>query len=243
MVLLIFKRMFNMRRMQRARTKRTRPRSVGRPSAQADADVRTALMTAAKALFLQHGFSKVTARQIAAAAGTTPAMIHYYFENKEGLFRAMLQEAIAPFARMLSGAVDVTQSRQPGTTDLPMLMSAHVRTAAANPWIASLIINEVLPEHGQFRATFIKEIAAVLLPKLVELIEQGRTAGRFRSDIDPHLTALSIVSLNMFPLISRPITAPLLGLKLEGEDLERMIQHTGRLLLHGISSTQPGVES
>src|SRR5687767_3710331 len=88
MVLLIFKRMFNMRPMQRARGKRARPRSVGRPSAQAEADVREALIVAAKELFLKYGFKKVTARQIAAAAGTTPAMIHYYFENKVGLFRA-----------------------------------------------------------------------------------------------------------------------------------------------------------
>jgi TetR/AcrR family transcriptional regulator len=193
-------------------------------------------MSAAKELFLKHGFEKVTARQIAAAAGTTPAMIHYYFENKIGLFRAMLQEAIEPFGRMLSGAVDGESSAS--RADLSALINGHIRMAAANAWIAPLIVNEVLPEGGQFRATFVRDIASRLLPMLVELIEQGRQAGKFRDDIDPRLTALSIVSLNMFPLISRPITGPILGFKLEGDDLERLIDHTTRLLISGIGASK-----
>ncbi|HVF17373.1 MAG TPA: TetR/AcrR family transcriptional regulator [Steroidobacteraceae bacterium] len=191
-------------------------------------------MSAAKELFLKYGFAKVTARQIAAAAGTTPAMIHYYFENKIGLFRAMLQEAIEPFGRMLSGAVS-SESDAP-RADLSALINGHLRMAAANAWIAPLIVNEVLPEDGQFRAAFVRDIASRLLPMLVEVIEQGRQAGKFRNDIDPRLTALSIVSLNMFPLISRPITSPILGFKLEGDDLERLIDHTTRLLLSGIGA-------
>ena len=69
-------------------------RSRGRPPVDADSDVRSALLDAASKLFLKHGFERVTARQFAVAADTTPAMIHYYFGNKLGLFRAMLERAI-----------------------------------------------------------------------------------------------------------------------------------------------------
>lgn len=227
--------------MHRSKTRRVRARGVGRPSAQADADIRAALMGSAKELFLKHGFAKVTARQIAADAGTTPAMIHYYFENKVGLFRAMLQEAIEPFSRMLGDAVANQAERTPA--DLQALVAGHLRVAAANAWIAPLVVNEVLPEDGQFRAAFVRDIASRLLPMLVALIEQGRQQGKLRRDIDPALTALSIVSLNMFPLISRPITAPLLGFKLEGEGLERLIEHTTRLLLQGIGVPRRGVSA
>jgi AcrR family transcriptional regulator len=218
--------------MTKARAKRIRPRSVGRPSAQSEADVRAALIAAAKQLFLKFGFEKVTARQIAAAAGTTPAMIHYYFDNKIGLFRAMLQDAIEPLRRMLGGAVDAPSAP---TVDVAALIEGHIRIAAANTWIPSLIVNEVLPEGGKFRATFVRDIASKLLPMLVELIEQGRREGKFRSDLDAQLTALSIVSLNVFPLISRAITAPILGFTLQGDDLDRLIAHTTKLLLQGIA--------
>ena len=188
-------------------------------------------MTAAQELFLQRGFEKVTAREIAVAAGTTPAMIHYYFENKMGLFRAMMQAAIEPFTRMLTGAVTADAKSE---FDLARLVEGHLRVAAANSWLASLIVNDVLPESGQFRAAFTREIAGRMLPMLVQLIEHGRASGHLRSDIDPQLTALSILSLNVFPLISRPITQPILGFKLEGEDFDRLISHTTRLLFEGI---------
>jgi AcrR family transcriptional regulator len=219
--------------MTKAKARRARPRSVGRPSAQSEADVRAALIAAAKQLFLKFGFEKVTARQIAAAAGTTPAMIHYYFDNKMGLFRAMLQDAIEPLRRMLSGAVDASAAP---AVDIAGLIEGHIRIAAANAWIPTLIVNEVLPEGGKFRATFVRDIASKLLPMLVQLIEQGRREGKFRADLDPQLAALSILSLNVFPLISRAITAPILGITLEGADLDRLIAHTTKLLLNGIAS-------
>lgn len=221
--------------MVKARHKRAHRRSVGRPSARSDADVRSALIAAAKQLFLKHGFERVTARQIATAARTTPAMIHYYFDNKIGLFRAMLQEAIEPFSHMLNGTAD---SPSADFGDFSGLIDKHIRTAAANPWAVSLIVNEALPEGGKFRAAFSRDIVARVLPMLAARIDQGRREGKFRADIDPQLTALSIVSLNMFPLISRQLTAPVLGLDLEGADLDRLIAHTVKLLLRGIAKSE-----
>jgi hypothetical protein len=148
-----------------------------------------------------------------------------------GLFRAMLQDAIEPLSRMLGGA----DARAP-QPDIAGLIEGHIRIAAGNAWIPSLIVNEVLPEGGKFRAAFVRDIASKLLPMLVELVEQGRREGRFRADVDARLTALSILSLNVFPLISRSITAPILGLTLDGADLDRLIAHTTKLLLQGIAA-------
>ena len=188
-------------------------------------------MAAARELFLKSGFDRVTAREIAAAAGTTPAMIHYYFDNKLGLFRAMLQEVIAPVGRMLGAAAGDSSA---GSMDLAALMSMHIRTVAKHPWVATLIVNEVLAEGGKFRATFVREIAGQFVPLLVRLIEQGCQSGQLRRDLDPQLTALSILSLNLFPLISRPVSGAVLDFGLEGAQLDRLIEHTTRVLLEGI---------
>lgn len=198
--------------------------------------MRAALLAAARRLFLKHGFTKVTARQIAAAAATTPAMIHYYYENKDGLFRAMLQEAIEPLSHLLSGALQAGRN----APDIGMLIAAHLRTVAANPWIATLVINEVLSESGRFRALFMREIASRMLPMLVELLDRERRAGRFREDLNPRLAALSLLSLNMFPFLTRVVTGPVLGVKLEGADLEELITHTTRVFLDGVSKRSTG---
>lgn len=188
-------------------------------------------MAAARELFLQHGFAKVTARQIAAAAGTTAAMIHYYFDNKDGLFRAMLQEAAAPLYQLLA---DVLRA-DTGVPDFGKMIAAHLRTVAANPWIATLVVNEVLAEGGQLRSVFIRDVAGQMLPMLVELFERERRAGRIREDLNPRLTALSLLSLNIFPFLTRVVTGPVLGVELKGAALEELIAHTTKLFLDGIS--------
>lgn len=217
--------------------RRKRARSRGRPVVGTEEDVRSALLDAAGKLFLKHGFERVTARQIATAANTTPAMIHYYFDNKLGLFRAMLDRAIAPLRDKLAGLL----LQADGAMDIPSLIAMHMRTVATNSWIPVFILNEVLVEKGRFRATFIREIAARHLPLVVQLLEHGRANGTFRADLDSKLAALSLLSLCMFPFITKPVSSVALGLKYEGEDLERLIEHTARLFLRGVENNKESV--
>jgi hypothetical protein len=46
------------------------------------------------------------------------------------------------------------------------------------------------------------------------------------------------VSLCMFPFLSRVVSGPVLGLKLEGEELDRLIAHTARLFIAGIRNSE-----
>ena len=200
---------------------------------QSEDDVRSALLDAAHRLFLKHGFDRVTARQIAAAAGTTPAMIHYYFTSKLGLFRAMIERVIKPVRELLAGSSTQGDAALP---DVPTLIGLHMHSVAANSWVASFMVNEVFAEKGRFRATFIRDIASRQLPLLIELFERGRNSGRFRRDLDARLAALSLLSLCFFPFISRAVTGPVLGLKLEGEELEQLIAHTAGLFIRGIEN-------
>jgi TetR/AcrR family transcriptional regulator len=217
---------------QQPRRRRPRVRSPGRPPGAVDSDVRSALLDAASKLFLKHGFERVTARQIAAAAGTTPAMIHYYFENKLGLFRAMLERAIGPVRELIAGSLG-----QAGTViDPALLIRMHMRTAAANPWIATLIVNEVLAEKGRFRATFIRDVAGRQAPLVMQLLERARVKGSLRADLDVRLAALSLLSLCIFPFLARAVAGPVLGLKFDDDEIERLIVHTARLYAVGTSS-------
>lgn len=51
-------------------------------------DTRQDILEAARRLFAEHGYDRTTLRAIGVAAGVDPALIHHYFENKEGLFSA-----------------------------------------------------------------------------------------------------------------------------------------------------------
>jgi TetR/AcrR family transcriptional regulator len=214
------------------RRRRSSLRTRGRPPVDAESDVRSALLDAASRLFLKHGFDRVTARQIAVAAGTTAAMIHYYFGNKLGLFRAMLERAIAPVRELIAGSI----AQSGAVVDPAILIRMHMRTAAANPWIATLIVNEVLAEKGRFRSTFIRDIAGRQAPLVIELLQRARANGGLRADLDVRLAALSLLSLCMFPFLARAVAGPVLGLKFDDEEIEHLIAHTARLFAAG---TQP----
>ncbi len=49
------------------------------------------LLDAAEQLFAERGFYGVTTRQVASAAGADDALIYYHFNNKSGLFDAVLE--------------------------------------------------------------------------------------------------------------------------------------------------------
>jgi|SRR6187402_139595 len=55
---------------------------------------RIQLIEAATTLFAENGFSGTTTREIARAAGVTEAMIFRHFENKESLYKIVIEEYV-----------------------------------------------------------------------------------------------------------------------------------------------------
>jgi len=203
----------------------------GRPPLTADSQVRDALLEAARSLFLKYGFRAVSSRQVAAAAGVNPAMIHYYFEGKEGLYRAMLESAIAPVVARLAGMLG-----DPAAADIQGLMRTYMRVLASNPWIPGLLVREVLTADGNFRQAFVRDFASRFAPMLRAVIAREIEQGRLKRDLDPALTVVSMLGLALFPFISLPITSRVLGIELSEAGAERLIAHTLRVFLHGVAA-------
>lgn len=65
-------------------------------------DVRKRLLHAALLLFTRRGYASTTVREIVEAAGVTKPVLYYYFQSKEGLYLALLQESFAAFEGLLS---------------------------------------------------------------------------------------------------------------------------------------------
>jgi len=207
-------------------------RQRGRPPG-GDANVRDALLATARGLFLSRGFAAVTIRQIAAAAGSSPATIHYHFGDKLGLYRAMLQAAIEPVVEALHSADDPKRATEIRLVDVIGLYS---RMLAENPWVPALIVQEVLTEGGPFREQFIEQFAGRLAPLLVAVVQREQAAGAIRPDVEPRLAALSAISLTVFPFLALPVAGRVLGLSVERGAIERLAAHTTRVLMQGIGA-------
>jgi AcrR family transcriptional regulator len=55
---------------------------------------RNRILDVAEEEFAAHGFQGPRMRHIAAVAGVQPALIHHYFDDKHGLYRALLERAL-----------------------------------------------------------------------------------------------------------------------------------------------------
>src|SRR3546814_12934324 len=69
---------------------------LGRPARPSGADGRDAMLDVATALFAARGVAATTIAHIARQADVTPAMVHYYFKNREQLIDVMVAERVAP---------------------------------------------------------------------------------------------------------------------------------------------------
>lgn len=217
----------------RRRPGRRRP---GRPRAVPGRDVRRDLLAAARTLFLRFGYRAVSARQVAAEAGTHPAMVQYYFGSKQGLYAAMLQEAIAPLRARVETMLRAPDAETP---DLPALLEAYMRTVAAHPWVPGLLVRDVLAPGGEFRERFIRDFAGRVAPLVATLAGRAARHGRLRADLDPTLTVVSLLSLGLWPFLAMPVLSGALGLTADTAFVEKLIRHTVRLFAAGTAAGDP----
>jgi len=76
------------------------------------------VLESAAALFADRGFSEVTVREIADAAGANPAAINYYFGGKERLIRQVIRSVFAPLnAQRLTALAKATDGDRPLTAE------------------------------------------------------------------------------------------------------------------------------
>jgi AcrR family transcriptional regulator len=207
-------------------------RRPGRPKGETHTEtIRAALIKAARELFSQRDFKAASVREIAAAARVNPAMIHYHFGDKDGLYRAMLQETIGPVLQKVQDLLNHGGRRS--ETSIHDALEAVMTMLAHEPWVARLIVREVLAEEGPFRELFIREFAAKGGGRVPQLLEREMTHGRIRKDLDPTLGALSFMSMALFPFIALPVMEKVFGIRMTDALTQRLIDHSTRLFYEG----------
>lgn len=217
--------------------RRSRSRRPGRPRARSGAaDVRANLLAAASASFAARGYSPVSLRDVAKAAGTTAAMVHYYFGDKEGLTLALLERALADvLARVRQNlAARAASSAPPGSIDV--FFDAALEAIGAEPWLPQLILREVLSDGAPFRARFIDSYAVPMSQLLRAALRAEIAAGRLRADLDVEYAFMSLLGMGVFPFLAQPVFERALGVRYDGAFRAQLAAHTKRLFLEGARS-------
>jgi AcrR family transcriptional regulator len=176
---------------------RTVRRSIGRPRQAAGVDARERLLDAAITLFAEHGVAGTTFAGIAAKAGVTAAMVHYYFSNRDQLLDAITAERLVPIVTGVWAPVGE------GTQIVPMLRGVVQRILKAtevNPWLPSLWLREVMSEGGELRVRLLKRLPFAHMAHLVGTVAAAQRRGEISSELEPRLVFVSIIGLTLVPL-------------------------------------------
>jgi len=194
------------------------------------------LLDAALAQFARVGIAATSLRAIAAEAGVTPAMLHYYFGDKARLLQALIDErllsALAPLRAQLERAGDDPQA----------LIGIFVRgigeLVAHNPWLPPLWVREVLCEGGALREVLFTQALPGVPQLLAQRFAAAQKNGRLNAALDPRLLVVSLVGLTLFPAAGAPIWRRAFAAERLGPEV--LLKHTLALLEHGAGTAQSG---
>jgi AcrR family transcriptional regulator len=204
-------------------------RAPGRPTRDS-ADQRAQLLDSAIACFVADGIAATSLRAIASRAHVTPALLHYYFGDKEQLLAAIVEERLMPALALIREPVAEAGD------DVARLIAGFVRgmgqAIERHPWLPALWVREVLCEGGALREVMFNRVAPQLPVMLAGAFARAQAQGRLNPDLDPRLLVTSLVGLTIFPAAGAPIWRRVFDA--DDIDGQALLTHTVALLDRGL---------
>jgi len=157
-----------------------------------DDDTATEILEATYRALCQHGYAALTVKDIAVEADQSKALIHYYYDSKENLFREFLDFLYERYTARIM-AVNGRTPRQALDSLLDTVLTERRPTPGANFRTAILEIKAQAPYNDAFR-TQLAKFDAVLLDRLREIISAGIETGEFDSAVEPAVAAQFLVT-------------------------------------------------
>lgn len=152
---------------------------------------RSRILTTAARLFSERGYEHTPLSQVAREAAVSKALVLWYFESKEELFRAAIGQTLEPYY------IDVEDlaGQNPGQ-QIERLIDLFYEFVRDNLYsvrflMGLLVRNEKGPGSAKER---IAELYSLFRRLLADTIQRGRDEGVFRSDAQPDLDAALLLA-------------------------------------------------
>ena len=161
---------------------------------------RRKILAAALQEFSAKGIDGARVDAIAARARVNKQLLYYYFDSKDGLFRAVLRE------RLAERGPEAALADRTGPARLAELQD---RLAVARDWIR-LLTWEALERSG--RGPVEQEARRATLEQWVATVEEAQAEGVLPANLDARHLVLSELGTVLFPLAFPQLTRLITGL-------------------------------
>ena len=152
---------------------------------------RAAILSATMDLISKHGFNGTTVEKIASEAGLSKGSIFWHFNNKENLFRAVIESIRSA---LLEGLLDGLSGEMSSKERFSLLLDNYAKLIEIDCSrcidLTVLIIEMV--ETNPLLAEELRDLFAELADTLIMFLEKGKKQGEIESTLDSQMTAYTI---------------------------------------------------
>jgi AcrR family transcriptional regulator len=161
-----------------------------------EGNARERLIEAGTALFAEKGYASTSVREIVERAGVTKPVLYYYFKNKEGMFRAILQGATENQDMLLAQVND-----EPGTVQVRLgrLFRLTYEKVLDNRDLLRLIHNLVFGPPQGAPEYDLERFHRRMISAIKDIYSEGVLKGEVR-DANPDEVAVLVLSILDFSL-------------------------------------------
>ena len=204
------------------------PRRPGRPRGGKRATAsREQLLDIALSLFSRQGIAQTSLNAIAKEAGVTPAMLHYYFNSREQLLDAMIEERFLPLRNRI-GAIFAENPDSP-VNALTQMVKVLAELAEQHRWFAPLWMQEVIGEMPVLRTHLHARFGDDKYQATLATLKRWQQEGQLNRALAPELLFTTLLSLVLVPF-SRTHTDS----RLQSVDRKMIVSHALALIGRGI---------
>jgi TetR/AcrR family transcriptional regulator len=186
------------------------------PKRERNADVtKKALLNAAEVEFAAKGFDGARLQSIARMVGVQQALIHHYFDDKDGIYRAVIERGMAA---VTAGSWSILERMAPltnvplgkGKVDVRALVTSFVDLLvdfyAEHTTLLAILRHDAekpvptghpagIPELRPLLATHFRPV----LDAVIVVVEQLKRGGTLRKDVDPRHLCVSAMAMACLP--------------------------------------------
>ncbi|MDE7188047.1 MAG: TetR/AcrR family transcriptional regulator [Lachnospiraceae bacterium] len=134
----------------------------------AERETKEKLIASAKAEFMEKGYAKASLRKICASAGVTTGALYFFFEDKEDLFRAIVEPPLTALTNMMQE--HFTRDEQ-----ILSLPDAYEHQEGDHDEIAEMLIHHLYQNYDAFILLLTKSQGTVFedsLDRIVDITEK-----------------------------------------------------------------------
>jgi AcrR family transcriptional regulator len=199
-------------------------RGRGRPATELHSRVVEDLIAATESALIRKTAKEITVREISTAAGTSEAMIRYYFGSKEGLLLTVLKDFMDESPHKNSEKIIGLCL---GARSIKPLVDELCKFHYSKPNLIKMIVVELLGSSGEFKKVYLNKYGNSIVLFTEALVTAMRDQGIYRDNINVSFIAMSLIRLIVAPIMEAAVTgAPPIPPEVKSGEWAAFITHT-----------------